>query len=69
VLDALSMILQIEVLERGKLFLIKDIDGKVERTKTRPLAAKEVSVSQAIKFLALQLSAGLGVLLCLNNYR
>eukprot|EP01116_Phalansterium_solitarium_P005172 TRINITY_DN1655_c0_g1_i1.p1 TRINITY_DN1655_c0_g1~~TRINITY_DN1655_c0_g1_i1.p1 ORF type:complete len:377 (+),score=104.14 TRINITY_DN1655_c0_g1_i1:67-1197(+) len=46
----------------------RDIDGHVERTKSRPLAAGEVSVPQAVAFLAVQLSAGLAVLLSLNNY-
>jgi len=46
----------------------RDIDGKVERTKMRPLVSNQIAVSQAIAFLALQLSAGLAVLLCLNNY-
>lgn len=40
-----------------------------ERTKLRPLASGEVSVKQAITFLGLQLSVGLGVLTQLNLYR
>eukprot|EP00128_Syssomonas_multiformis_P003979 Colp12_sorted_trinity150504_noHs@16971 len=46
----------------------RNIDKKVERTKSRPLASGEISQSQAWKFLAGQLTAGLGVLLSLNNY-
>ncbi len=40
----------------------------MERTKTRPLASGELTVPQAVRFLALQLFTGLGVLLCLNDY-
>lgn len=46
----------------------QDIDQEVERTRSRPLAAGEISVPAAFAFLGLQLSAGLGVLLSLNNY-
>jgi 4-hydroxybenzoate polyprenyltransferase len=45
----------------------QDIDAKVSRTATRPLAAGDLTTSQAIGFLALQLSAGLGVLLSLPH--
>lgn len=45
----------------------KDFDKHVERTKSRPLASGELSVRQAVGFLALQLSCGLGVLVTLNN--
>lgn len=45
-----------------------DIDGKVERTKMRPLAAGTITKPQAIVFLGLQLTAGLAVLLSLNVY-
>ena len=41
----------------------RHIDAKVERTRTRPLPAGEVSVGAAWIFLALQLAAGLAVLL------
>lgn len=43
----------------------RDLDDKVERTKTRPLASKQVTVPQAVTFLGAQCFAGLGVLLCL----
>ena len=42
--------------------LDRDVDGAVERTKTRPLAANELSVQEATAFLAVQLTCGLGVL-------
>lgn len=45
----------------------RDFDKHVERTKSRPLASGDVSVRQALGFLALQLSAGLGVLLTFDN--
>lgn len=41
----------------------------LERTKTRPLAAGEITPTQAFTFLGLQLTAGLGVLTQLNWYR
>lgn len=41
-------------------------DVKVERTKTRPLASKEISMKQAAGFLTVQLAGGLCVLLTLN---
>jgi len=44
-----------------------DFDKSVARTKTRPLASGELSHAQALGFLAVQLSAGLGVLLSLPN--
>jgi 4-hydroxybenzoate polyprenyltransferase len=40
----------------------RDIDGKVERTKNRPIASGEVSPENAIKFFAVQSLAGLGIL-------
>eukprot|EP01135_Chromosphaera_perkinsii_P011807 Nk52_evm1s2503 gene=Nk52_evmTU1s2503 len=45
-----------------------DIDRKVERTTTRPLASGALSYGQAWKFLAAQLTGALGVLLSLNHY-
>lgn len=44
-----------------------NIDANVERTKSRPLASGELTYPQAWTFLALQLSAGLGVLLSLPH--
>jgi 4-hydroxybenzoate polyprenyltransferase len=43
-----------------------DFDGKVERTKQRPIPSGRVSKSQALIFLALQLFIGLIVLLQFN---
>jgi len=45
----------------------QDIDAQVQRTATRPLAAGDLTTKQGIGFLALQLSAGLGVLLSLPH--
>ncbi|WWC87722.1 4-hydroxybenzoate polyprenyl transferase [Kwoniella dendrophila CBS 6074] len=44
------------------------MDAKVDRTKSRPIAAGDVSQFQALSFLGLQLSAGLAVLTQLNMY-
>ncbi|EJF56605.1 4-hydroxybenzoate polyprenyl transferase [Dichomitus squalens LYAD-421 SS1] len=46
----------------------RKLDKGVERTKTRPLAAGEITSTQAFVFLGLQLTAGLGVLTQLNWY-
>ncbi|KAJ8028178.1 4-hydroxybenzoate polyprenyltransferase, mitochondrial [Holothuria leucospilota] len=46
----------------------KNFDKSVERTRNRPLAAGEISPFQALVFLGVQLSAGLGILLSLNWY-
>ena len=46
----------------------RDLDSKVERTRQRPLAAKEISTFSAVAFLGAQLSLGLGILLQLNTY-
>ncbi|KAG1056597.1 hypothetical protein G6F43_001516 [Rhizopus delemar] len=46
----------------------RDIDGKVERTKIRPIAAGLITPKQAVGFLGLQLSVGLAVLTQLNMY-
>lgn len=45
----------------------QDIDSQVTRTVSRPLAAGDLTTPQAIGFLALQLSAGLGILLSLPH--
>jgi 4-hydroxybenzoate polyprenyltransferase len=42
-------------------------DKEVERTRSRPLASGELTYPQAWKFLAVQLSAGLGVLFLLPH--
>ena len=42
---------------------------KVARTKTRPLAAQELTQKQALGFLASVLTCGLMILLSLNWYR
>jgi len=44
----------------------RDFDKHVERTKNRPLANGSISVPQALGFLTLQLSCGLGVLVSLH---
>ncbi len=45
----------------------RDIDAKVERTRNRPLPSGQVSLKQAVLFLATLLLAGLLVLLQLNR--
>lgn len=45
----------------------QDVDKQVARTKTRPLAGGDLTVNQAVAFLAAQLSVGLGVLVSLPN--
>jgi 4-hydroxybenzoate polyprenyltransferase len=47
--------------------LDRHYDKQVERCKTRPLAAGDVTVPQAIMFLSLQLTTGLAVLLSLPH--
>ncbi|XP_040564127.1 4-hydroxybenzoate polyprenyltransferase, mitochondrial [Lepeophtheirus salmonis] len=44
----------------------KDIDSKVARTALRPIAAGDISRSDALALLSLQLSAGCSILLQLN---
>lgn len=46
----------------------RNLDGRVARTRTRPIPAGEVSVTRAILFLAVQLAAGLAILLSFNNF-
>ncbi|XP_033632266.1 4-hydroxybenzoate polyprenyltransferase, mitochondrial-like [Asterias rubens] len=46
----------------------KDFDKSVERTRSRPIAAGDISPRQALVFLAAQLSVALGILLTLNPY-
>ncbi|KAI9355319.1 4-hydroxybenzoate polyprenyl transferase [Zopfochytrium polystomum] len=46
----------------------RDLDQKVERTRSRPIASNQVTQFQALVFLGAQLSVGLAVLLQLNWY-
>jgi 4-hydroxybenzoate polyprenyl transferase len=48
--------------------LDRNIDSQVERTRTRPIASGEISVTSALAFLAAQLSGGLAILLQLNPF-
>jgi hypothetical protein len=49
--------------------LFSNVSTLPERTKTRPLARRDISPRQAIAFLVPQLAAGLAVLTQLNWYR
>jgi len=44
----------------------RDFDGRVARTRTRPIPGGDVTVRQALVFLALQLAIGAAVLLSLD---
>src|ERR1700761_6743248 len=46
----------------------RDLDAKVERTRSRPIPAGQVSVKQALVFLAAQALIGLVVLLQFNRF-
>ena len=46
----------------------QDLDGKVARTRNRPIASGAISVPKAMAFLGAQLLLGLGVLVQLNDY-
>lgn len=46
----------------------RDFDGRVERTRARPIPSGAVSVFQALVFLAFLLLLGLGILLSLNPF-
>ncbi|MDJ0893616.1 MAG: 4-hydroxybenzoate octaprenyltransferase [Alphaproteobacteria bacterium] len=46
----------------------RDFDGRVARTRTRPIPAGEVTVRQAYLFLGLLLLAGLAILLTFNPF-
>jgi 4-hydroxybenzoate polyprenyltransferase len=46
----------------------RDLDAKVERTRSRPIPAGQVSVSQALVFLIAQALIGLAVLLQFNRF-
>ena len=46
----------------------RDLDAKVERTRSRPIPAGQVSVRQALAFLVAQAVIGLAVLLQFNSF-
>jgi 4-hydroxybenzoate polyprenyltransferase len=46
----------------------RDLDARVERTRSRPLPAGQVTVTQALAFLILQALIGLAVLLQFNRF-
>ena len=46
----------------------RDLDAKVERTRSRPIPAGQVSVTQALVFLIAQALVGLAVLLQFNRF-
>jgi len=46
----------------------RDLDAKVERTRSRPIPAGQVSVAQAAAFLVAQALVGLAVLLQFNHF-
>jgi 4-hydroxybenzoate polyprenyltransferase len=46
----------------------RDIDGRVERTRSRPIPSGQVSVTAAVIFLVLQALVGLLVLLQFNGF-
>src|SRR5438309_5160394 len=46
----------------------RDLDAQVERTRSRPIPAGQVSVTQAFAFLVLQALSGLAVLLQFNRF-
>jgi len=46
----------------------RDLDGRVERTRLRPLPSGQVSLKGALTFLALQCLVGLAVLLQFNGF-
>src|SRR3954447_18591787 len=46
----------------------RDLDAKVERTRSRPIPAGQVSVPQALGFLVLQALIGFAVLLQFNRF-
>ncbi|HNQ91565.1 MAG TPA: 4-hydroxybenzoate octaprenyltransferase [Alphaproteobacteria bacterium] len=45
----------------------RDFDARVERTKNRPLASKQISMRQAVFFLGSLLGIGLAILLSFNT--
>jgi 4-hydroxybenzoate polyprenyltransferase len=46
----------------------RDLDGSVERTRSRPIPSGQVSVAQAVLFLVLQALVGFAVLISFNGF-
>lgn len=46
----------------------RDLDARVERTRSRPITAGQVTVTQAVVFMVLQALIGLAVLLQFNRF-
>jgi 4-hydroxybenzoate polyprenyltransferase len=46
----------------------RDLDGRVERTRSRPIPSGQVTVAQATVFMAVQALVGLAVLLQFNRF-
>ena len=46
----------------------RDLDGRVERTRSRPIPSRQVTVAQATLFMVAQALVGLAVLLQFNRY-
>lgn len=46
----------------------RDLDARVERTQSRPIPARQVTVTQALVFLVVQALVGLAVLLQFNRF-
>ncbi len=46
----------------------RDLDRKVERTRSRPLASGRLGAKAAVAFLVAQAFVGLGVLVCFNRF-
>jgi len=46
----------------------RDLDGLVERTRSRPIPSRQVSIAQATAFMLLQALIGLAVLLQFNRF-
>jgi 4-hydroxybenzoate polyprenyltransferase len=46
----------------------RDLDAQVARTSNRPLPSGQVTVSQAVVFLVLQLAGGFAILISLNGF-
>ena len=46
----------------------RDLDGRVERTRSRPIPSGQVTTTQAVAFLVAQAMVGLAVLLQFNRF-